>query len=384
MPAKKKNSKSPADRHAPSEPAEPASTKKSSGKKPRRTSGALRKSIVDKGGHLIKMLPPERLLDPLLLCPDREVYNLFEYPRLQPGTTDWTKTYNLLATVLRKGVFVTEHGCIIPHYRYCTKGEGAGAGQKAYQLMGTVVYGFTPTGQSPDGITLPDGWSTEMSEANRAAETNRKLRLFNALDWDSTLEASHLCHIHQCMNPLHIVYEPSWRNKKRNYCGIKGQCDCGQVPQCLRTYTPSVQPWLNFQEQNVDRDVLEQLLFQPLRARDLKFSLEQADWLQQREQKADKRNLRIANKKQRDAAAKNQAYQSAKKAARRLSNSLAEAECARANLTSPEHRTLIATAAESAMLKHLSPDKFQGAIDEASDDSDFKVMHAPSVARKLN
>ena len=134
----------------------------------------------------------------------------------------------------------------------------------------------------------------------------------------------------------------------------------------------------------MDRDVLEQLLFQPLRARDLKFSFEQADWLQQREQKADKRNLRIANKKQRDAAAKNQAYQSAKKAARRLSNSLAEAECARANLTSPEHRTLIATAAESAMLKHLSPDKFQGAIDEASDDSDFKVMHAPSVARKLN
>lgn len=352
----KKKSQQPASSDNPSK--QTASMKKASGRKPRRTSGALRKSNVARGAHLIKLDPPEKLLDPLLLSPDREHYKLTEYPRLQPGTPDWNKAYDLLANVLRKGVFVTPQGCIIPHQRWCTKGEGAGAGQKGYQLVGTVAYGFTPSGQPPHGITVPAGWSIAMSKADQATAENRKLRLLNALDWDSTLEASHLCHNHQCMNPLHIAYEPAWRNRKRNYCGIKGQCDCGQTPQCLQPYTPSERPWAEFQHQNADHNSLEQLLFQPSRAAGLTFSFEQASWLQERDQKATKRNERIANKKQRDAAAKAQAYQSAKKAARRMSNALAKAECARASLASPDHHALIATAAETAMLKHLSPDDY--------------------------
>lgn len=335
--------------------------KKASGRKPRRTSGALRKSNVDGGAHLIKLDPPEKLLNPLLLCPDREQYRLGEYPRLQPGSVEWNKAYELVSNVLRKGVFVGPKGCIIPHHRWCTKGAGAGAGQKGYQLVGTVVYGFTPDGQPPPGITVPAGWSITTP---KAAE-NSEPRLLNALDWDSTLEASHLCHNHQCMNPLHIVYEPAWRNRKRNYCGSKGQCDCGQAPQCLQPYTPSERPWAEFQHQNADHDSLEQLLFQPSRAVGLGLSFEQPSWLQERDQKATKRNERIANKKQRDAAAKAQGYSSAKKAARRMSKALATAECARANLTSPDHHALIATAAETAMLKHLSPDTYKDTKEES-------------------
>lgn len=358
MPAKKKSQ----------QPSSNSSSKKASGRKPRRASGALRKSNVDRGAHLIKMFQPARLLDPLQLCPDREYYNLDEYPRLQPGDADWNGAYDKLANALRKGVFITQHGCIIPHYRWCTKGEGVGAGQKGYQLVGTVVYGFAPSGQPPDGVTLPPGWSTAMSAAKHGtAEDNRKTRLFNAMDWDSTLEASHLCHNHQCMNPLHMVYEPSWRNRKRNYCGSKGQCDCGQVPQCLQPYTPSERPWAEFQHQNADRSSIPQLLFQPLLAVGITFSFERASLLQVRDEKATKRNERLANnKKQRDAAAKSQALQAGKKAARRMSNALADAECARAGLTSPEHRNKIASAAEHAMLKHLNPDEY---LDTSEDDA---------------
>ena len=348
--AKKKNSSQPASSSAPSE--QPAKVKKISGKKPRRASAALRKSLLDRGAHLIKVDPPSKLLDPLQLCPDRELYTLSEYPRLKPGSAEWTKAYDQLANALRKGVFVTEQGCIIPHRRWCTKGDGVGSGQKGYQLMGTVVYGFAPNGQPPAGVTLPPGWSVAKSEG-KAAEENRTLRLLNALGWDSTLEASHLCHNHQCIHPLHLIFEPAWRNRKRNYCGSQGQCDCGQTPQCLQPYTPSERAWETFQHLNVERSALPQLLFQPLQAMGLNFRFEQLAWLQQRDEKADKRNKARENKKQRDAAGKAQAFKAAKKAARRVSNSLAQAECDRAGLSSPGDRLLIAEAAEAAMLKHL-------------------------------
>ena len=350
-----------------SKPAGSLQTKTPEGKKPRRTSGAIRQSNVAKGAHLIKMHPPERLLDPILFCPDREYYNLDEYPREQPGSSTWNKSYDQLANALRKGVFITHRGCMIPHYRWCTKGEGIGAGHKGYQLMASVVYGFAPTGQIPDGVTLPEGWKTAMSETKLGTADTKQPRLLNALDWDSTLQASHLCHNHQCMNPLHIVYEPAWRNRKRNYCGSKGQCDCGQSPQCLLPYAPSDKDWSEFQSQNVAVSSLEQLLFQPMRASNLKFSFERPSFLQEKDTKAAKRNERLANKKQRDAAGKAQAFQSAKKAARRVSNSLAKAECAKAGL-SPEHENTIASAAETAMLKHLNPDHYLHDTTTAEDD----------------
>ena len=365
MPAKKKKSQQPSNTDkAASSPA--GGVKKTTGKKPRRTSGALRKSLSDRGAHLIKLAKPERLFDPLLLCPDRECYALSDYPRIIPGEEAWNKAYDQLANVLRKGVFVTQQACIIPHYRWCTKGDGAGAGQKGYQLMGTVVYGFAPSGQPPAGATVPAGWSAAKSEAKPGvAEENRKLRLLNALGWDSTLEASHLCHNHQCMHPGHLVYEPAWRNRKRNYCGYKGQCDCGQVPQCLQPYTPSERPWEGFQHLNADRSSLEQLLFQPLRAQGLTFSFEQLSWLQERDEKAAKRNEAIANKKSRKAAAAKQAFKAAKKAARRVSNSLAKAECDKKGLSSPDDQSLVASAAEAAMLKHLNPDLYLVDSDDA-------------------
>ena len=342
---------------------QPAEASEPAAKKPRRTSGALRKSLLDRGAHLIRFDPPNKLLDPLQLCPDREHYKLSEYPRLQPGSTEWTKAYDQLANALRKGVFVTQQGCIMPHRRWCTKGDGIGSGQKGYQLVGTVVYGFAPDGQPPAAVTLPPGWSVAKSEG-KAAEDNRKLRLLNALGWDSTLEASHLCHNNKCMHPLHLVYEPAWRNRKRNYCGAQGQCDCGQKPPCLQPYTPSERDWDDFQHLNVERSSLPQLLFQPLQALGLNFRLEQLAWLQQRDEAADKRNQTRENKKQREAAGKSQAFKAAKKAARRVSNQLAKAECNRAGLSAPSDHELIADAAEAAMLKHLSQDSLRVGSDE--------------------
>lgn len=54
--------------------------------------------------------------------------------------------------------------------------------------------------------------------------------------WPTSCQISHLCHRKECINPTHLVYEPQWKNLKRNYCGEQGECDCGLMPQCLATY----------------------------------------------------------------------------------------------------------------------------------------------------
>lgn len=51
--------------------------------------------------------------------------------------------------------------------------------------------------------------------------------------WPVVVQVSHLCHRKTCVNPNHIVYEPQWKNLKRNYCGENGSCDCGMTPACL-------------------------------------------------------------------------------------------------------------------------------------------------------
>jgi hypothetical protein len=56
--------------------------------------------------------------------------------------------------------------------------------------------------------------------------------------WERMGHYSHLCHFGPCANPFHIVAEEAWCNWKRNYCGAKGSCDCGQDPPCLRPYRP--------------------------------------------------------------------------------------------------------------------------------------------------
>lgn len=54
--------------------------------------------------------------------------------------------------------------------------------------------------------------------------------------WPTSSQVSHLCHRKECVNPLHLHYEPQWKNLKRNYCGENGNCDCGVTPKCICTY----------------------------------------------------------------------------------------------------------------------------------------------------
>jgi hypothetical protein len=178
--------------------------------KARRISGALRQEQAQRGtAFFIEFTTPTELRNP---------YRDLERPShafedvLQPGTSGHKAKAAELHTVLRKGVLVTsDTGCMIPHPQYCA--PGISHKNKAYQRCCRVFYGAAPDA----GISAG--------------------RQTNSFGWDETLEASHLCHRQECMNPAHIVFELAWQKQKRNYCGFHGECDCGSTPQCLRRYT---------------------------------------------------------------------------------------------------------------------------------------------------
>lgn len=178
--------------------------------KPRKSTSALRQEPAQRGtAFFIEFTTPTELRNP---------YRGLERPShafedvLQPGTSGHKAKAAELHTMLRKGVLVTsDTGCIIPHPQYCTHGGNHKNG--AYQRCCRFFYGIAPDAGTSAG------------------------RLTNSFGWDETLEASHLCHRRECMNPAHIVFEPTWQNRKRNYCGFHGECDCGNTPKCLRRYT---------------------------------------------------------------------------------------------------------------------------------------------------
>jgi hypothetical protein len=58
----------------------------------------------------------------------------------------------------------------------------------------------------------------------------------NEFGWPTDLQISHLCHRRSCCRVDHLVAEEQWRNLKRTYCGLHGECDCGQPVKCLRRY----------------------------------------------------------------------------------------------------------------------------------------------------
>ena len=134
-------------------------------------------------------------------------------------------------------------------------------------------------------------------------------RVFNHVGWDATLEWTHLCHRSGCCNPTHVVVEPFWKNQKRNFCGLRGSCDCGNSPKCLRRYQPP--NTTDSPELCTTRDeVLEAL-------RDLKekhpSKVLRASAHAQPDVEAQKR----ANRQKRKRAGEKQALKAAKKAAKK-------------------------------------------------------------------
>lgn len=106
------------------------------------------------------------------------------------------------------GFRVTRSGCILPYDNFCGSSKGR---PKGHKISAYFFLGEPPRCQQQQSGGHPHGWPTQM-------------------------QVSHRCHRKDCINPAHLVYEPQWKNLKRNYCGEHGSCDCGMQPPCVATY----------------------------------------------------------------------------------------------------------------------------------------------------
>jgi len=242
----------------------------------RRSSGALGQEHMSSGGFLLEF-EERSWTDPMFGSSESP---LTAIPLMDRKSSEFNKRRQRWRSIERKSFLVTKEGCMIPHPQYGIR-EG-GANGHAYQTATAFFTGY-------DGPTS-------------------KERVFNHLGWDSTLECSHLCHRNSCCNPTHIVVEPFWRNRKRNFCGFHGSCDCGNSPKCLRRYQSS--NTTDNPELCTTRDeVLEAL-------KDLKekhpFKVLHASAYAKRGVEAQKR----ANRQKRKRAGEKQALKAAKKAAK--------------------------------------------------------------------
>lgn len=111
-------------------------------------------------------------------------------------------------TIEKKGLRVTRFGCLIAHDLHTPE-------QARHKTSAVNIAMRFFTGRSLD--------------PTKAGSRNH-------LGWPEHEEYSHLCHNFSCCNPSHIVVESFWRNRKRNFCGLNGNCDCGMQPPCLKPY----------------------------------------------------------------------------------------------------------------------------------------------------
>ena len=119
------------------------------------------------------------------------------------------------------GFLVTTSGCIFPYDNFSSSSKGR---PKGHKLSAHIFLGKPPVfGRDVNG-------------------------------WPVATQVSHRCHRKSCINPSHLVYEPQWKNLKRNYCGENLKCDCGVTPPCLSTYHNDV--WV-YSDQYVTYDTTD-------------------------------------------------------------------------------------------------------------------------------
>jgi homing endonuclease-like protein len=127
------------------------------------------------------------------------------------------------------GLKVTDDGCIIPHKQYW--------GSK----------GTRPASRA----LVPQFFRNEKAKKKKK----------NELNWPCDEQYSHLCHVSNCASPSCIIIEEQWKNLKRNYCGIKGECDCGNEIECTRTFRNNEWDWdfnfLNYDSKELSKKIKE-------------------------------------------------------------------------------------------------------------------------------
>ncbi len=71
-----------------------------------------------------------------------------------------------------------------------------------------------------------------------------------------------LCRTNQCMNPLHLLYEPNAKMIQRTSCcfhTIDEECRCGQIPKCLHISEEDRNSIITYQTPNCEQ-LLKQVL----------------------------------------------------------------------------------------------------------------------------
>jgi len=151
----------------------------------KRSAPLIRKEMLSKGAHFLRFERPASV------------------PLVKEAIDKWQ-------TMQEKGFLITsDSGCILPYEYYRASEKGRGHPFKGHQRACWFFYGRLP--------------------AKKNSPCPR-----NEFGWPSHEEVSHLCHRGDCVRADHIVMEEFWRNRKRNFCGSSGHCDCGNAVKCVR------------------------------------------------------------------------------------------------------------------------------------------------------
>jgi hypothetical protein len=168
------------------------------------------------------------------------------------------------------GFKFTDDGCMIPHKQYWgSKGGNEEKGKPTRPSCRSISYQFF------------NGKEAQKNERNKEG-------------WPCDEQYSHLCHVWNCASQNCIIVEEQWKNLKRNYCGLKGECDCNNDVKCTRTYHNSEWDWdfdyLGYDTPNLKSEIQKFW-------KDYKFKILAKNHYQKEDEKRKNRNIRVTRGK---------------------------------------------------------------------------------------